>query len=90
MEIIKGSREHTGAVAELWNAKAQDPASWWYGSPTKNIDEIVDLLQQGGCADIACRRKTPSGPIVVSRPSTAPDAFHQGGQAPSVSWKRVT
>jgi len=47
MEIIKGSREHIGAVAELWNAKAQDPQSWWYGSPQKIADDIADLLSQG-------------------------------------------
>jgi hypothetical protein len=29
MEITKRSREHANAVAEFWNAKAQDPNSWW-------------------------------------------------------------
>ncbi|MGD9720563.1 MAG: hypothetical protein AB7O59_16830 [Pirellulales bacterium] len=46
MEIVKGSREHTSAVADLWNAKAQDQASWWYGSPQKTADDIANLLSQ--------------------------------------------
>jgi hypothetical protein len=47
MEVIKGTVEHAGAVAEFWNAKAQDPQSWWYGSPTKTADQIAGLLSQG-------------------------------------------
>jgi hypothetical protein len=47
MNIIKGSDEHAGQVAQLWNAKALEPESWWYGSPTKTPGEIADLLSQG-------------------------------------------
>ena len=28
MEILKGSRDHAGAVADFWNASAQDQNSW--------------------------------------------------------------
>jgi hypothetical protein len=47
MEILKGSIDHTRAVADLWNAKAQDANSWWYGSPQKTADDIANLLSQG-------------------------------------------
>ena len=47
MEIIKGTVKHASAVADFWNAKAQDPSSWWYGSPAKTGDEITSLLSQG-------------------------------------------
>jgi hypothetical protein len=47
MEVLKGSVEHSSAVADLWNAKAQDLNSWWYGAPTRTAEEIIDLLSQG-------------------------------------------
>lgn len=47
MEVMKGTVDHASTVAEFWNAKAQDPTSWWYGSPAKTANEIADLLSQG-------------------------------------------
>jgi hypothetical protein len=47
MEVIKGTVDHASVVAEFWNAKAQDQASWWYGSPAKTAEEIASLLSQG-------------------------------------------
>jgi len=47
MEVIKGSIKHTTAVAEFWNAKAQNQDSWWFEAPWKSADEINDLLSQG-------------------------------------------
>jgi hypothetical protein len=46
MEITKGSADHAKAVAEFWNAKAQDSDSWWFGAPTRTADEIIGLLSQ--------------------------------------------
>jgi hypothetical protein len=34
MQFIKGWVGHATAVADFWNAKAQDSDSWWYGAPT--------------------------------------------------------
>lgn len=47
MDVINGTFDHTAAVAEFWNAKAQDPSSWWHGSPQKNAGDITNLLSQG-------------------------------------------
>lgn len=47
MEIVKGTTDHAGVVAGFWNAKSQDPQSWWYGSPQKTADDIAGLLPQG-------------------------------------------
>ena len=44
MQISKGSRDHTGAVADFWNAKAQEAESWWHGSPATTGEGIADLL----------------------------------------------
>ena len=56
MDIIKGSPDHAGAVADFWNAKAQEPNSWWYGSPVKTAKEIADLLLQGFSLVVAVDR----------------------------------
>jgi hypothetical protein len=47
MEVIKGTVDHSAAVADFWNAKAQDSNSWWYGSPAKTGEDIVNLLSHG-------------------------------------------
>jgi hypothetical protein len=41
MDIIKGSHDHASAVADFWNARAQDPNSWWYGSPQKTAVPVL-------------------------------------------------
>ncbi|MGE0769302.1 MAG: hypothetical protein AB7L90_22900 [Hyphomicrobiaceae bacterium] len=47
IEVRKGTADDASAVADFWNAKAQDPSSWWYGSPQKTADDIANLLSQG-------------------------------------------
>ena len=50
MDIINGTLDHANAVADFWNAKAADPSSWWYGSPTKTGEDIADAAVAGPVA----------------------------------------
>ncbi len=56
MDIINGTLDHVNAVADFWNAKAADPSSWWYGSPTKTGEDIAALLSQGQSLVVALDR----------------------------------
>jgi len=83
MDIIQGSAEHAGKVAELWNAKAQEPASWWFGSPTKTPGEIADLLSQGFSLVVAFEGESLVGfglwygPQLLGFTATNQEAFYR-------------
>jgi hypothetical protein len=83
MEIIKGSPDHTGAVADFWNARAQDPESWWYGSPAKTAEEIANLLSQGFSLVVAIDGKELVGfglwlgPRLLGFTATNREAFYR-------------
>jgi len=47
MEVIKGTPEHAGAVADYWNAVTLDDDSWWFGASMRTPEEIALLLDQG-------------------------------------------
>ncbi len=83
MDIIKGSRDYVNEVADFWNAKSQDPDSWWYGSPTRTGDEITALLSQGYSLVVAIDAKQLIGfgmwygPRLIGFTATAQEAFYR-------------
>lgn len=83
MEIIKGSPDHAGAVAEFWNAKARDPNSWWQGSPTKTSEDIAALLSHGFSLVVAIDDKEFLGfglwygPRLLGFTAKNAEAFHR-------------